>query len=137
MKRILLVVMVVPALIAGAGAAFAHHEPEPEPDTATEEAWIECSIGTLIDGLRSSDLDFSDSEILQFVDAVRRGAAGGDSGGYEAMPIHGGCSHWEGHAACIDGPHGTCLYWYERCEHDGHVHWHVTLVDCGNCQPQA
>ena len=30
MKRILLIVMVVPALIVGAGAAFAHHEPEPE-----------------------------------------------------------------------------------------------------------
>ncbi len=135
MKRILFIAVVVPALIVGAGAAFAHHEPEPE--TATEEAWIECSIGTLIDGLRSSDMGLSDSEILQFVDAARRGATRGDSGGYDAVPVHDGCSPWSDFEACIDGPNGPCLYRFASCEHDGHVHWRVTLVECGNCQPQS
>ena len=54
------------------------------------------------------------------------------------MPIHhGSCQTGLGYEACIDGPNGTCLYRFEPCESDGHMHWHVTLVDCGNCEPQG
>jgi len=92
--------------------------------SSTGQAWIESSIGTLIDGLRSSDMGISDNGILAVRrrSRQRRRAQPRRSIRGHAGSLAVAVGQIKGLKPALMADRGGCVYWIEPNEYGGRVH---------------